>query len=73
MISNRFIDGRHSFWSPGSRWLSKSLPSARDGLLKRVLVIMRGGWNGNLSLSRMSKLNVSVVVARDKADFDISN
>ena len=62
MISNKFIDGRHSRYSCGSRHVSKSRPSAREGLQKRVLVIIRGGWNGNLSLSRMSKLKVSTLV-----------
>jgi hypothetical protein len=58
--SHRFIEGIHSVLSSGSMCKSKSRPSARElGSPKAVLVITRGGWNGNLSLSKMSKLNFS--------------
>ena len=67
MISYRFIEGRHSFCSFGKRQPSKSRPSANDGLLNFVLAIRMGGWKGNLSLSKMSKLKVSVFYSIDKA------
>ena len=73
MISNKFIDGRHSLCYYGSKSVNKSRPSAKDGLQKRVFVIISGGWNGNLSRRRMSKLKVSMLVPTDKAAFAISS
>jgi len=43
----------------GSKWGSKSRPSAKDGVQNFVFVQMRGGWNGNLSRKRISKLYLS--------------
>ena len=73
IISNRFIEGRHSVYPFGSKWRSKSLPSASDGSLNLVFVMMMGGWNGNLSLNKMSKLKVSTAVGTDKAVLEISS
>ena len=62
MISSyRFIDGFHSVWSDGSKASSKSLPSAREGEQNLVFVVTSGGWKGNLSLKRISKLNVGIL------------
>ena len=56
--SERFIDGRHeSLPQCGKMQSNKSRPSAREGLLKGVLVVTTGGMKGNFSLSRISKLN----------------
>jgi len=37
-----------------------SRPSAKEGVQNLVLAITSGAWNGNLSLSRISKLNLSL-------------
>ena len=74
MISQRFIEGRHSVWSFGSKCRRRSRPSAREGLLNLVLVMMSGGWKGNLSRNRISKLNVSFVFcSTDSAVLEISS
>ena len=44
-----------------------------EGSLNLVFVIISGGWKGNLSRSKMSKLNVSMLVATVSADFAISS
>lgn len=65
--------GDHSRAPVGSRLVSKSLPSAKDGLVKLVLQMNKGAWKGYLSRSRMSKLNLSIEDALSTADLSISS
>ena len=61
----------------------RSLPSARLGFENEVRVVTTGGLKGNLSFSRISKLNfytcsftcfvTALFAASDMADLSISN
>jgi hypothetical protein len=86
--SYKFNEGLHSLLSFDIIFNSKSLPSANDGeqnyskliinnySFTLVRVIIRGGWKGNLSFRRMSKLSFSMFLssrAQLIADLSISN
>ncbi len=65
--------GIHSFWPSGSTCRSKSLPSARVGLLNVDFVMTSGAWKGYLSLRRISKVYFSRGESLPRAAFATSN